>query len=64
MSSIKRFNIRMGQDLYDWVESKADELGVPTSSLMVFIMDEYRRKHDKTLILSRHPEGRNVVEQA
>jgi hypothetical protein len=42
-SNIKRVNMRMGQDLHDWFEKKADELGVPTSALMIIAMNEYRK---------------------
>lgn len=42
-SNIKRVNIRMGQDLHEWFEQKADELGVPTSALMIVAMNEYRK---------------------
>lgn len=41
--NIKRVNIRMGQDLHDWFEKKAGELGVPTSALMIIAMHEYRK---------------------
>lgn len=40
---IKRINVRMGQVLHDWFEEKADELGVPTSALMIIAMNEYRK---------------------
>lgn len=42
-NNIKRINIRMGQQVHDWYEAKADELGVPTSALMIVALNEYRK---------------------
>jgi hypothetical protein len=39
----KKIAIRMGQGLHDWYVAQADELGVPTSSLMVIALNEYRK---------------------
>lgn len=41
---IKRVNIRMGHNLHDWFQSHSDELGVPTSALMVIALNEYRKQ--------------------
>lgn len=43
-NNIKRINIRMGQELHDWFEMKGDQLGVPTSALMIIALNEYRKQ--------------------
>ena len=41
--SIKRVNVRMGEDLANWFEKKADELGMSTGSLMIVALAEFRK---------------------
>lgn len=45
-----RIHIRMGNELHDWFENKAVELGVTTAALMVMAMSEYR----KTQLAAEH----------
>lgn len=40
---IKRVNVRMGEDLANWFEERADELGMSTGSLMIVALAEFRK---------------------
>jgi hypothetical protein len=41
--NIKRINVRMGQEIADWFENKASELGISTNAYMVMALNEYRK---------------------
>jgi len=47
-SKVVRKNIRMSQEVAEWYEVKAKELGVSQSNLMVMALSEYI-KQDKTI---------------
>lgn len=47
-SKVVRKNIRMSQEVADWYEKRAKELGVSQSNLMVMALSEYI-KQDKTI---------------
>ena len=47
-NKIVRKNIRMSQEVAEWYEVKAKELGVSQSNLMVMALSEYI-KQDKTI---------------
>lgn len=41
---IKRLNLRMGQELYEYYQEEADKIGVPVSSYMIMILAEHRKQ--------------------
>ena len=47
-TKVVRKNIRMSQEVADWYEKRAKELGVSQSNLMVMALSEYI-KQDKTI---------------
>ncbi len=47
-NKVVRKNIRMSQEVAEWYEVKAKELGVSQSNLMVMALSEYI-KQDKTI---------------
>lgn len=49
-NKVVRKNIRMSQEVANWYEKKAQELGVSQSNLMVMALSEYI-KQDKTIMM-------------
>lgn len=49
-NELVRKNIRMSQEVANWYEMKAKELGVSQSNLMVMALSEYI-KQDKTIMM-------------
>jgi negative regulator of replication initiation len=39
----KRFTISMGDDLYDWISSEAEENGVSLSTMVTLMLHQYRK---------------------
>ena len=63
-NKVVRKNIRMSQEVAEWYEVKAKELGVSQSNLMVMALSEYI-KQDKTIkMMSRIMEKLENLEQA
>ena len=55
-----RKNIRMSQEVAEWYEKRAEELGVSQSNLMVMALSEYI-KQDKTIKMMSNFE--NMLKQ-
>ena len=59
-SKVVRKNIRMSQEVAEWYEKRAEELGVSQSNLMVMALSEYI-KQDKTIKMMSNFE--NMLKQ-
>lgn len=59
-NEVVRKNIRMSQEVAEWYEVKAKELGVSQSNLMVMALSEYI-KQDKTIKMMSNFE--NMLKQ-
>lgn len=59
-NKVVRKNIRMSQEVAEWYEVKAKELGVSQSNLMVMALSEYI-KQDKTIKMMSNFE--NMLKQ-
>ncbi len=59
-NKVVRKNIRMSQEVADWYEKRAKELGVSQSNLMVMALSEYI-KQDKTIKMMSNFE--NMLKQ-
>jgi len=59
-NKVVRKNIRMSQEVAEWYEKRAEELGVSQSNLMVMALSEYI-KQDKTIKMMSNFE--NMLKQ-
>ena len=52
MSELKRFNLRMSHDLWDYYKEKADSMGVPVSNYIVMALSEYKNQRESIDVMS------------
>lgn len=50
---LKRFSIRMSQELFDYYKTQADEIGVSTANYMVMILNEHKKQTTAVQLLSQ-----------
>lgn len=49
---LKRVNLRMSEELYDFFKGKADAMGVPYSNLIVTALAEYKAQKEGMDVMS------------
>lgn len=54
---LKRLNLRMSQELFDYYKQESDEIGVPTSTYIVMVLHEHRKQSTAVQMLSQIPQG-------
>jgi len=52
LSELKRFNLRMSHDLWDYYKEKADSMGVPVSNYIVMALSEYKNQRESIDVMS------------
>jgi hypothetical protein len=56
MNENPRVNITMSEDLKNWYNSLAKEMGMPTSSLMCLALAQYREQKQAVSIMENMPK--------
>lgn len=44
--NLRRFNMYMPQEVWDWIEAKAQRTGVPASAVILMAIDQRRREEE------------------
>lgn len=59
--SIYRVNINMGSQIVEWYKERASEMGVPYTSLMVMVLNQYIEQKEA---VERMPQLTDMVQMA
>lgn len=54
MDNVKRLNMRMAQDLYDFFEDLAKKNVIPTSAAITMALMEFRKQAESLIIAKAH----------